>query len=361
MRLFQLSGLNRSYRPRLARLTRDCSTFDAAMRVFAADRYIAVHFLKPVIEKSSDAFFANGDDDFSQRLWAKEHGMSDDATREDILLAQIEEHRTEIFYNLDPVAFGDALVQRLPGTVRRTVAWRAAPSGGAAFLKHDIIVNNFPSLLEGYRAQGARTEYFFPAHDPEMDFYAAAVDRPIDVVFVGTFSRHHRNRVAMLESVARLRDRMSVALHLDVSRFTRLAETPLGWAGPLRKYRRSPDIRATVRGPVHGRDLLAVLGNAKIVVNGAIDMSSIDRGNMRVWEALGCGALLLSDSGNYPPGLADGAQYVGYGDPREVPDLIAALIADDERRKAVATEGHRTISTRYSKDIQWRRFQEIVS
>jgi glycosyltransferase involved in cell wall biosynthesis len=361
MRLFQISGLNRSYRPRLARLTRDCATFDAAMRAFADDRYIAVHFLKPVIERSPDAFFANGDDDFAQRLWAKEHGMRDGATLDDIALAQIEEHRTEVFYNLDPVAFGDSFIERLPGSVKRTVAWRAAPSRNAAFLKHDIIVNNFPSLLEGYRAQGARTEYFFPAHDPEMDRYAAIADRPVDVVFFGTFSRHHQNRVAMLESVARLRDRLAVVLHLDISRFTRLAETPLGWAGPLRKHRRSRDIRATASGPIYGRDLLAALGNAKIVVNGAIDMSSRDRGNMRVWEALGCGTLLLSDTGHYPPGLTDGEQYVGYRDPRDVPDIIAALIADDERRKAIAAEGHRTISTRYSKDIQWHRFQEIVS
>lgn len=360
MRLFQNSGINRSYRPRLTRLMANCQTFDEAMRAFAADRYVAVHFLKPVVEGSPDAFFANGDDGFSQRLWAKEHSLRADASLEEILLAQIEDHRTEIFYNLDPVSFGDTFVQRLPGSVKRTIAWRAAPSGNAAFLKHDIIVNNFPSLLEGYRQQGARVEYFFPAHDPEMDPYAANEDRPVDILFVGTFSRYHQVRVAMLESVARMQDRLSVALHLDVSRYTWLAETPLGWVGPLHRHRRSPEIRAVSKPPVFGRDLLEVLGKAKIVVNGAIDMVGLDRGNMRVWEALGCGTVLVSDAGNYPPGLIDGRHYVGYDDPRKVPDIIAALIDDDERRKAVANDGYRTISTQYSKDMQWHRFQEIV-
>jgi hypothetical protein len=361
MRVFQNSGINRSYRSRLDRLTAGCDSFEAARAAFLHDRYVSVHFLKPVLDGSPEAFFANGDDAYAQGLWASENGLPAKTSLQDILLAQIEAHRTEIFYNLDPVQFGNDFLNRLPGTVRRTIAWRAAPSGGAAFLDHDVIVNNFPSLLEGYRAQGVRAEYMFPAHDPEMDAYAALEERPIDVLFVGTYSRHHLARISMLEAIAGLRTRLAVAMHLDISRYTRLAETPLGWLGPLRAHRRSRDIRAVTLPPVFGRDLLATLGRSKIVVNGAIDMAGRDRGNMRVWEALGCGSVLVSDRGNYPPGIEDGRQFVGYDDAVEVPAIIAGLIEDDVRRKMVARAGHQAIATLYSKDAQWRRFQEIAA
>lgn len=360
MRLFQNSGLYRAYRPRLARLTRDCPTFAEAMTVFLDDRFGAAHFLRPVLERHDGAFLANGDDGRVQRLWATEHGLADNASLEDILLAQIEDHRTEVFYNLDPMRYGDAFLKRLPGSVKRTVAWRAAPSAGGQFLAYDAIVNNFPSLLEGYRAQGARAEYLFPAHDPAMDAYAARADRPIDVLFVGTYSRHHRARAAMLEAIARLRDRTAIVMHLDTSRYTRLAETPLGWFGPLRKDRRSRDIRAVARPPVFGRDLLATLGQARIVVNGAIDMAGRDRGNMRIWEALGGGATLISDDGVYPPHLEAGRHFFGYGDPNEVPGLIVDLLGRPDAMRAVAAAGHDVVRTAYAKAVQWHRFVEIV-
>lgn len=360
MRIFQNSGVYRAYRPRLQRLTAGCTTFDKAVEAFLNDRFGAAHFLKPVLDRAPEAFFANGDDNLSQRLWAHEHGLATKVPLEDILLAQIEEHRSEVFYNLDPMRYGDTFLRRLPGSVRCTVAWRAAPSQGGQFLTHDVIVNNFPSLLEGYRAQGARAEYLSPAHDPAMDFYAARTERPIDVLFVGTYSRHHRTRAAMLEAIAGLRNRMSVVMHIDTSRFTRLAETPLGWAGPLRQERRSRDIRAVARPPVFGRDLLNAISSAKIVVNGAIDMAGRDRGNMRIWEALGCGAALVSDCGNYPDDMKDGQHFASYDDAAEVPTILGALIADPARCQALAHDGGAMIRSRFGKAEQWRRFQDIV-
>jgi hypothetical protein len=41
-------------------------------------------------------FFTNGDDNTSQGLWARENGMPNKPSPEDILLAQIEHHRTEL-------------------------------------------------------------------------------------------------------------------------------------------------------------------------------------------------------------------------------------------------------------------------
>jgi glycosyltransferase involved in cell wall biosynthesis len=360
MRLFQNSAIYPSYRPRLAKLREGATSFDAATKLFLEDRFGASHFLKPVLNHDPDAFFANGDDEATQHMWAAEQGMPQAAGLEDILLAQIEHHRTEVFYNLDPMRYGNSFLARLPGCVRRTIAWRAAPSQGGQFLAHDVIVNNFPSILEGYRSQGARAEYLAPAHDWEMDAYAARTERPIDVLFIGTFSRHHRARAAMLENIAAMANRLSVVMHLDTSRYTKLAETPLGWFGPLRKDRRSRMIRMVSHPPVFGRELLNALSNAKIVVNGAIDMAGPDRGNMRVWEALGCGATLISDRGRYPDGIVDGIHFAGYDDAGQVPDLIDQLIANPARREAMASAGNAAISTNYDKSLQWRRFSELV-
>lgn len=361
MRLFQNSGVYRSYRPRLARLTRDCHTFDTAISAFLDDRFGAAHFLKPVLDRDATAFFANGDDEYSQRLWAKEKGVSASATLADILLTQIEEHRAEVFYNIDPMRYGDDFLARLPGCVKKTIAWRAAPSEGGRFLKHDLMVNNFPSILEEFQTNGAKTAYFFPAHDPVMDDYAAHENRDIDLLFVGGYSRYHRQRGEMLEAIAALSDTAQVVMHLDRSRLTRLAETPLGWVGPLRKHRRPANIRRVARGPVFGRDLLDVISRAKVVVNGAIDMTNAERGNMRVWEAMGCGAALLSDAGLYPEHMHAAEHFEAYSGPEDAVAKARQLLEGGGRRRKMASEGHAMIAAAYSKTKQWEAFTLLAS
>lgn len=360
MRLFQNGGIYPSYFPRLAALRKNCSSFAAAMGIFLNDRYGAAHHLKPILEGSSDAFYTNGDDLTAQRLWARENGLRGNSSLEEILLAQIEHHRADVFYNSDPMRFGDAFLARLPGHVRHTIAWRAAPSAGGAFLKHHTIVNNFPSLLRGYREKGVRAEYFAPGHDPEMDAYSARTDRPIDVLFVGGYSRHHTQRAKLLEAIAALRGEMTVVMHLDRSKLTRLGETPLGLVGPLARHKRPRDVRIVAKPPVFGRDLLEALSKAKIVINGAVDMAGSDRGNMRVWEALGCGAAMISDAGNYPEGLEMGKAFLAYHSPTEAAAKVRTLRYDPTARHKIASLGNQIIRTKYSKDRQWQRFQEIV-
>jgi hypothetical protein len=288
-------------------------------------------------------------------------GMSTKVGLADILLAQIEFHGTEVFYNLDPMRYGSDFVRRLPGSVKKTVAWRAAPSPGADFGNYDLVVCNFPGILRGYKERGWKAAYFSPAHDPVMDEYAGNDDRPIDVLFVGGYSRHHMRRAAVLEAVAALKDRYRIEFCLARSRFTRLAESPIGYLAPLGRYRRPKDIRAVTRDPVYGRDFYALVSRSKIVLNGAIDMSGEDRGNMRCFESVGCRSLLLSDEGVYPDGMAGGKTLVTYHSSTDVAAKLEELLQAPHSMAGIADAGYKMVTSQYSKERQWNAFQSLVS
>ena len=360
MRLFQNSGIHSSYRDRLDQIAAEESSFAGRRDQLLHDRFGALHFLEPVLNGNGEAFFTNGDDEILQKSWARERNMGS-ASLQEILLAQIEEHRTEILYNTDPTRYGSALIKRLPACVKKTICWRAAPSGGVDLSEYGAVVCNFPSILEDWRQKGCRVAYFFPAIDPVMADYGQH-ERPIDILFVGGYTRHHTTRVAVLESIATLSPKWNVVYCLDASRMTRLAESLPGRLFPqLRKFRR-PKIIAQVGKPaVFGRALYDLIGQSKIVLNGAIDMAGEDRGNMRCFEAMGCGALLLSDRGNYPEGMKDGRTMVSYRNSDDAVDLAIQLLSNPGRSDAIAAAGRETVSELYSKALQWKRFVEIVS
>jgi Glycosyl transferases group 1 len=359
MRLFQNSGVYPSYLARLNQLAARASCFEARRRIFLEDRFGALHVLKPVLEGTADAFFTNGDDEVLQRLWSREQGMPQKATLEAILLAQIEQHRTEVFYNMDPIRYPSAFARKLPGCVRKTLCWRAAPSGNADLTAYHAVLGNFPSILESWRSKGCRAEVFYPAHDPVMDEYGLG-NRPIDVLFVGGYSRHHTSRASTLEKVAGLAASRRVVYCLDPSRLTRLAESGIGVWLPLKKHRRPEAVARIARPPVFGRQLYELIGSSKVVLNGAVDMAGVDRGNMRCFEAMGCGALLVSDAGRYPEGMDQEDTILTYETGGDCLVQIEKALANWSETKQKANLGRGKIRKLYSKERQWALFESLL-
>lgn len=362
MRIFQNSGIYNGYIPRLRALTRGITSFNKYLEIFLNDRFGACHFLLPVLNKTPNAFFTNGDDEILQRLWAKEQGMPLNTSLTAILVAQIEHHRTEVFYNLDPMRYSSNFIKKLPSCVKQSIAWRAAPSPGADFSAYEFVVCNFPSILDGYKRHGWRTAYFSPAYDPVMGKYANRNNRPIDVLFVGSYSRHHARRVTLLENISRLQYSHKVVYCLDASRLTKLSESSIGRLLPLLSaYRRPLNIEQLALPAVFGLQLYELLSQAKIVINGAIDMAGNDRGNMRCFEAMGCGALLVSDEGLYPVGMKSGKTILTYKDSEDAVDIVSAALNDFSGFSKISSAGQSMVSNHYSKSRQWEDFVCLVS
>jgi len=360
MRIFQNSGLYPAYRRQFDKRHGTGQTFSERLELYLKDRYNAPHYLLPILRGEETAFVTNADDEVLQQAWAVEHGLPSKSSMEEILLAQIEDHRTEVFFNLDPMRYGSDFIRRLPGTVRHSLAWRAAPSPGSDFSAYDRVLNNFPSILESYRQAGLQVAYFAPAHDPVMDSYATREDRPIDILFVGGYTRYHRKRAQILEAVATLAGQYKVCYHLERSRLTRLAESPIGILPPLAKHRRPKSIRNVSAKPVFGLDLYETISSAKIVLNGAIDMAGNDRGNMRCFEAMGCGALLVSDAGLYPDGMVANQTMSSYNSVDDLIPQLHQLLASPDKLSELARHGYEMLQERYNKQKQWNCFQEIV-
>jgi spore maturation protein CgeB len=135
----------------------------------------------------------------------------------------------------------------------------------------------------------------------------------------------------------------------------------LGYLAPVGKYRRPRNIRAVSREPVYGRDLYALISKARIVLNGTIDMSGEDRGNMRCFEAMGCRALMVSDSGRYPDGMESGVTMKTYDNCADAVSIIKASLDDYDHAHHIVTNAYNMTRNLYSKAAQWTEFQKLVS
>jgi hypothetical protein len=148
---------------------------------------------------------------------------------------------------------------------------------------------------------------------------------------------------------------------LDASRLTKLAESAIGKWLPLQKHRRPGVIAKIAKPPVFGRQLYELIGSSKIVLNGAIDMAGTDRGNMRCFEAMGCGALLVSDAGGYPDGMQSGITMETYDSPERATEIISKCLHDWPESAKIAARGRNCVSDAYGKASQWTHFVDLVA
>lgn len=363
MRLFQSAGFGWPYLANfnLRNASRSYGSFHERKIALLQDRYDASHILMPVYEEDPNCFFTVCDDPILQKLWARENGLSN-ASLFDILIAQIEAFQPDVVYQLDPVLFPSTFVRRLPGCVKKAIAWRGAPMGGADLSAYDVVVSNFETLNARWRGQGLNTAWFSPSWDPEMASYAENTDRPVDVFFTGTYARTagHNDRLALLDAVTSLSDRLRIDVRLMYRKWGRLADNGfLRWI-PV-PIRLPPSLRAITSKPIYGREMYSMLSHSKILLNPAASSAGDIRGNMRCWEALGCGTCMLGSAGRYPDGFVAGVNFESFNDANDLVKKLKSLVADEPRRAAIAKNGAEMISRVWTKQRQWNDFQSLIS
>ena len=278
------------------------------------------------------------------RPLARKVGLSPtlDAQAETILLAQIEDFRPDLILNQDTFHVNTGLMRRIKSIGRPILIGQVgiAPTRGEDWLVYDLMMSQLSATVNFFRNLGVRAELNHLAFEPAiLDALPAAPAADLDVSFVGTVSPDHRQRIALLEAVAGRYD-----LKLFGSRPQAL---PAG--SPLHRC---------FQGEVWGADMYQVLRRSRVTLNSHIDLAGREAGNMRLFEATGVGAFLLTDFKDNLHKLFEMDREVAVW--RGIDDCLATIgraLEDDQRRSEIARAGQtRTIAQHTYRD----RTREIL-
>src|SRR5581483_3430738 len=260
------------------------------------------------------------------RPLARKVGLSPrlDQAAETILLEQIEAFQPDLILNQDAFHIDTALMRRIKGIGKPILLGQVgiAPSRGEDWTVYDLMLSQLSVTVELFRRAGVRAEVNHLAFEPAvLDALPATPAQDIDISFVGTVSPDHRQRIALLEAVA-TRHRLAL------------------FGNPPRALPSSSPLHRCFRGEVWGADMYQALRRSKITLNSHIDMAGREAGNMRLFEATGVGAFLLTDfKDNLHTLFAPEREVAAW---RSIDECLAAIeryLADDGARSAIAKAG----------------------
>ena len=340
-------------------------SFDHLRSILLQDGFNAVHQLQPVL--TGTGFYTLWNYEPLQLQWAKEKGWNEKDLKK-ILFAQIEEYKPDVYYNLSPIQFtSEEIKQNISPSVHK-IAWFASPEKNKIdFSVYKTRMTNLPSDVDEEGTSGFKSHFFQLSDAPVFHSFAQQTNRKIDVLFFGQYlEAHFDKRNGYINELIRLKKKYDFNLVLALManyqyKYLLPFKLPMALHQHFKVITFPPKhVAANAITPLFGKQMLETIGNSKIVFNCHVDMAGDYRVNMRIFEALGCGAHMLSDEGIYPEGLESGTHFSTYKDVSELEEKILYLLEHDEERNQTARVGTKQLQEIYSKEKQWQQFQQII-
>lgn len=258
----------------------------------------------------------------------------------DVAVAQIKAAKPDVLYCQDLSFFPPEMLRGLKRHVRLIVGQIACPLPPESFLKgYDLILTSFPHFVDRLRALGVKSEYFRIGFDERVLSLLGDVSKDIGFSFVGGISRHHGGAIPLLEYLAE-----QTEMHI------------FGYGADSLP----PDspIRQRHGGEVWGLDMYRALARSRITLNRHINVAENNANNMRLYEATGVGAMLLTDRKDNLHELFEiGKEVVAYSSKEEAAELVRYYIDHPEEAGLIAKAGQaRTLR----EHTYAHRMQELV-
>jgi spore maturation protein CgeB len=260
-----------------------------------------------------------------QSAWAREHGLTvrEDAA-ESVLLAQARDFEPDVVYVQHVHYLSDATLGELKRLARLLVGQIATEPPSLDRLRaFDLVVTCLPSFVSRFNAAGIRTELLRLAFDERvLERVSTEPARPRGAVFVGSLGRtQHRRSNGMLARAAR-----------------RVPIEFWGYGGRL--WPPWSPLKRGYRGQAWGIEMFRILGEARIAINRHGSIAGPYAVNMRLYEATGMGALLVTDNGAHLDDvLVPGEEAVAYSTTGELVEHVQHFLEHEEERAEIAAAG----------------------
>jgi len=299
-----------------------------------------------------------------QEQWAKEHGVPSlpiltslinklwekfsylaarkASPREQfILAAQIKAYRPDVLYIHNTSYLSNSFLASIKKEVRLIVGQIAAPIPPLhSFFGFDLIITSLPHFVKIFKEMGISAEYLPLSFDPRI-LLPAQPKRKYPVTFVGSFFSVHKPGISALSQVA-----LSAPLKI--------------WGSPKCGIT-DPALSKVYQGEAWGKDMYQILQQSQITINRHSSIAKQYANNMRLFEATGCGAMLLTDKkDNLKDFFIEGREIVSYCSAKDLVQKVKYYLSHPQQRAKIAKAGQMRTMKDHTYQVRMKQLVKII-
>jgi spore maturation protein CgeB len=317
-----------------------------------------------------------------QRAWCAEHGLPWPGGEWPLAVSreQVKAFRPDVLlvadYSTVTCAFLRQLQSECP-SIRLTLIWCSAPyRNGEVFRACDIVLSCVPELVEEFRNSGLRAEHVNHAFESRLLERLAPSHPSVDFSFLGSVvlaGSFHRERARLLDALVRETDlqiwsdvslpplRKRAGQQARILAFDAVAKArqfgispqalaPIPLIGRATRWPARPEAIETIgrrlvrrtKNPLYGLAMFSKLRESRVTLNTHLEIARHSASNMRMFEATGVGACLLTDRKDRLSDLFEPeTEVVTYATAGECAEKLRYLLSHESERASIAAAGQR--------------------
>jgi spore maturation protein CgeB len=345
--------------------------YDIQMKARIESLFGIAHFyssnLRDIGHEAWDIYFNN---EFMQKAWAKEHGLkkykngnfSESGLKNNIIFkkllvrwrhsfyyeileAQIKHYKPDVLLIQAMSEIDCQFLRKIKPNIRLLVGQHAATKlkNSNNWEIYDLVVSSFPPTIEWFQRKGIPSELLRLGFEPGVLSVLVGKEKKYDVCFVGSLIKGiHDDRISLLELLCDKFENMCI------------------WTPDINKIKNNSSIHRAYRGDSYGKSMFQILNDSKIVINhhGSIPAYA---NNMRLYEATGVGAMLITDwKGNLSEMFEIGKEVIAYHSPEECIELINYYLNHNEEREVIALSGNQRTLRTHNYNRRMHELTEII-
>jgi hypothetical protein len=239
-------------------------------------------------------------------------------------------------------ALHPSLVPKLKLAARLVTGQIAAPIGmWRVTAGYDLVVSSLPNYVARFREAGVDAASLALAFEPSVLRDLGPINRDVAVSFVGSIQRSHGARAELLDAVA-------AAVDVDV------------WTPDAANLAPGSPLRRRLHPEAWGVEMYRVLGASRVTINRHIDIAEEYANNLRLYEATGMGALLITDAKVNLGELFDiGSEVVAYDDARDCAEKVRYYVDHPDEAAAIAAAGQRRTTREHTWGARMARLVQL--
>lgn len=329
--------------------------------------------------------FVSANDSVLQNKWISENNINDPSN---VLFHQVNAFRPDILW-IDNAGLVDKNwikeIRAKSDFLRLVVGYHCSPYNQKiidTLNSTDITLTCTPGLKEEFINHGIKTHLTYHAFDNTVPVTSQLHQPDEQLVFSGsliTGSRFHNERIRFIKFLldndidislyVNLESRKRIILKHLIYNSRRCLNTaglkkiinmfPLFEHGIAKPEIYSKRLLARSKGPVYGQEMYDLFRKSKIILNMHVGVAGNSAGNMRMFEATGCGSCLLTDhKKNIRDIFEPDEEIVTYNNPAECAEKAKWLLENDSFRTKIAQAGHKRTMSDHT---VLKRCEQIIS
>lgn len=261
----------------------------------------------------------------------------------DISIDQIKQLKPDVLYVQDLSLYSPEEMRKIRSSVKLIVGQIACPLPPDEYLaSYDLILTSFPHYVPRFKDLGIKSEYFRIGFDSRILKRVGVVHRDLPVSFVGGMSKEHSAAMDTLDFLAR--------------------NTPIEFFGYGSEYLHAGSvIKSRHHGEAWGLDMYKVLARSRLTINRHINVAENNANNMRLFEATGMGALLITDLKDNLGDLFEiGKEVIAYSSKEEAGELVSYYLKNTDAAQRIAIAGQERTLKDHTYEVRMRELYEIL-